>query len=126
MAIEDPCGYGIPELYEKVVKDFLFATFSGMTGSRPWDGREEVNGGYIVVLPDGQVLCYHASDREQFRDYLFRNTFVEYVSCKKYRWGFVERDDYGRYVLPLNAAIRFKPKPDVSMAPASAEFSSGR
>ena len=103
----NPLGYRMPWLYEKVVKDFLFASFSGMTGSRAWDGTEQVNGGYIVVLPTGEVLCYHASDREQFRDYLFRNTFVEYVSCKKFQWGYVEKDDQWHYVLPLNAAVRF-------------------
>ncbi len=107
MAHVNPLGWRRPRLYEKVVKDFLFASFSGMTGSRPWDGSEQVNGGYIVVLPDGEVLCYHASDREQFRDYLFHNTFIEYVSCKKYRWGYVEKNNQGRYVLPLNGAIRF-------------------
>ena len=107
MARVNPLGWRQPRLYEKVVKDFLFASFSGMTGSRPWDGSEQVNGGYVVVLPDGEVLCYHASDREQFRDYLFHNTFIEYVSCKKFQWGYVEKDDQGHYVLPLNAAVRF-------------------
>lgn len=111
MERENPLGYRISGLYEKVVKDFLFASFSGMTGSRPWDGTEQVNGGYVVVLPNGEVLCYHASDREQFRDYLLHNTFIEYVSCKKYRWGYVEKDALGRYVLPLNAAIRFTKVP---------------
>lgn len=111
MEERNPLGYRIPGLYEKVVKDFLFASFSGMTGSRPWDGSEQVNGGYVVVLPSGEVLCYHANDREQFRDYLLHNTFIEYVSCKKYRWGYVEKDEQNRYVLPLNAAIRFTKVP---------------
>ena len=104
----DPLGWQLPRLCEKVVKDFLFASFSGMTASRPWDGSEQANGGYIVVRPNGKVLCYHASDRERFRDYLLHNTFIEYVSCKKYHWGYVEKDSCGRYVLPLNAAVRFR------------------
>ena len=107
MAESNPLGFRIPGLYEKAVKDFLFATFSGMTASRPWDGTEQVNGGYIVVLPSGDVLCYHANDREDFRDYLYRNTYLEYVSCTKYRWGYVEKTAKG-YVLPLNASVRFK------------------
>lgn len=64
------------------MKDFLYAAFSGMSATKPWDGVEQVNGGYIVVKPDGDVLCYHANDREEFREYLFRNTAFEYVSAK--------------------------------------------
>lgn len=59
------------------------------------------------MLTNGEVLCYHANDREIFRDYLFRNTFVEYVSCKKFNWGYVGKVGID-YVLPVNASIRFK------------------
>lgn len=107
IAEQNPLDFNNTKLYEKAIKDFLFASFAGMTAGRSWDGEEQVNGGYIVVLPDGEVLCYHANDRERFRDYLLENTFVEYVSCKKYHWGFVSRDEEGRHVLPVNASIRF-------------------
>lgn len=94
-------------IYEKAMKDFLYAAFSGMSATKPWDGMEQVNGGYIVVKPDGDVLCYHANDREEFREYLFRNTAFEYVSAKKYGWSFIEKSD-GEYLLPVNFSIRFK------------------
>ena len=58
--------------YEKAIKDFLMAGFTGMTAGKPWDGKEQVNGGYISVMDDGDVLCYHSNDREAFRDYLYR------------------------------------------------------
>ena len=70
-----------------------------MSATKPWDGVEQVNGGYIVVKSDGDVLCYHANDREEFREYLFRNTVFEYVSAKKYGWSFIEKSD-GEYLLP--------------------------
>lgn len=107
IAKKDPLGYGSEAMYEKVVKDFLFASFSGLTASRKWDGKEQVNGGYIVVKEDGEVLCYHANDREEFRDYLYRETFIEYVSCKKYEWGYAEKDRHGDWILPLNGSVRF-------------------
>lgn len=103
----NPLSYPDTNLYEKVLKDFLFASFAGMTGGTRWDGTEQINGGYIVVKPSGEVLCYHSSDREQFRDYLLRQTYIEYVSCKKFRWGYVKRDEQGRYILPLNGSVRF-------------------
>lgn len=104
---ENPLGYKHIDLYEKVFKDFLFAAFSGMTAGLPWNGAEQVNGGYIVVKDDGEVLCYHANDREAFRDYLFNSTHLEYVSCGKYGWGYVEKDKDGRWVLPAMASVRF-------------------
>lgn len=92
--------------YEKAMKDFLMAGFTGMTAAKVWDGREQVNGGYIVVMDDGDVLCYHSNDRESFRDYLYRNTHFEYVSAKKYDWSYIRRVE-GEYYLPLNVSVRF-------------------
>lgn len=109
LSLENPLGYPSGAIYEKALKDFLFASFSGMTGGVAWDGTEQVNGGYIVVKPDGDVLCYHANDREQFRDYLFTQTHIEYVSRKKYRWGSVYKTPDGKYMLPLNGSVRFYP-----------------
>ena len=99
-----------PEIYyEKAIKDFLMAGFTGMTAGRKWDGREQVNGGYIVVMDDGDVICYHSNDREAFRDYLYRNTRFEYVSSDKYNWSRIEKTD-DSYYLPLNVSIRFNTK----------------
>ena len=96
-----------PEIYyEKAIKDFLMAGFTGMTAGKHWDGKEQVSGGYIVVMEDGDVLCYHSSDRESFRDYLYRNTHFEYVSVKKYLWSYIYNEG-GSYYLPLNLSIRF-------------------
>ena len=107
MTSENPLGYRMPSLYEKVIKDFLFASLSGMTGSRPWDGVERANGSHAVVLPDGGVRCHHAGERERLREYLLQNTSVMRVDCEKFKWGFVHKDGTGRYVLPLNAAVGF-------------------
>lgn len=92
--------------YEKAVKDFLMAGFTGMTAGYKWDGKEQVNGGYIVVMDDGDVICYHSNDRETFRDYLYRNTYFEYVSAEKYKWSRIIKIN-GEYYLPLNISVRF-------------------
>ena len=109
LADENPLGYPSKIVYEKAIKDFLFASFAGMTGARAWDGTEQVNGGYIVVLPNGEVLCYHANDREAFREYLFTQTHIDYVDQKpkKYNWGTVRKEGDGRFVIPLNGSARF-------------------
>ena len=107
MSAANPLGVGNPAVYyEKAIKDFLMAGFTGMTAGNKWDGKEQVNGGYIVVMDDGDVICYHSSDREAFRDYLYRNTYFEYVSADKYNWSRIIKID-GEYYLPLNASVRF-------------------
>lgn len=96
-----------PDLfYKKWIKDFLMAGFTGMTAGTVWDGEEQVNGGYIVVMDKGEILCYHSSDRESFRNYLLNNLFIEQVSTKKYKWSYIFKED-GKYYLPLNASLRF-------------------
>lgn len=107
MIAANPLGVpGTRVYYEKAIKDFLMAGFTGMTAGKEWDGKEQVNGGYIVVMDDGDVICYHSSDRESFRDYLYRNTHFEYVSADKYVWSRIIKID-GEYYLPLNLSVRF-------------------
>lgn len=107
MVIANPLNVPNPDVYyEKAIKDFLMAGFTGMTAGQQWDGREQVSGGYIVVMEDGDVLCYHSADRESFRDYLYRNTHFEYVSSKKYIWSNIFEEN-NEFYLPLNVSIRF-------------------
>ena len=107
MIAANPLGVpGARVYYEKAIKDFLMAGFTGMTAGKEWDGKEQVNGGYIVVMDDGDVICYHSSDRESFRDYLYKNTHFEYVSADKYLWSRIIKID-GEYYLPLNLSVRF-------------------
>ncbi len=107
MIAANPLGVpGANVYYEKAIKDFLMAGFTGMTAGKVWDGKEQVNGGYIVVPDDGDVICYHSNDRESFRDYLYRNTHFEYVSADKYAWSRIIKID-GVYYLPLNISVRF-------------------
>ena len=107
MIVANPLGVSNSAVYyEKAIKDFLMAGFTGMTAACKWDGKEQVNGGYIVVMDDGDVICYHSNDRETFRDYLYRNTYFEYVSAEKYNWSRIIKID-GEYYLPLNISVRF-------------------
>ncbi len=107
MTVANPLNVPNPNIYyEKAMKDFLMAGFTGMTAGKEWDGREQVNGGYIVVMDDGDIICYHSNDRESFRDYLYRNTYFEYVSADKYVWSKICKID-NEYYLPLNVSVRF-------------------
>lgn len=106
----NPVGVYKPDIiYEKSIKDFLVASFTGMTASSDWNGVEQVSGGYIVVMDNGDVLCYHSVDREGFRNYLYNNTHFEYVGTNKFKWSYIEKV-HGEYYLPLNFSIRFNKK----------------
>lgn len=92
--------------YEYKVKNFLDAVALGMVPSKPWDGFSKAHGGYIVVKQNGEVVCYHLYNRDEFRSYLYENTKFDAASTTRYDYGkLYERD--GRLFFNLNLQIRF-------------------
>ena len=63
--------------YSVKFKDFLFASFAGMTASTEWNGRRRLAGGYIDVSRDGELLYYRAMSDDVFGEYLFQHTFFD-------------------------------------------------
>lgn len=105
----DPLGVPRPDVYyEKAIKDFLSAAFSGMDAENIWDGKEIIRGGYIIS-DNEDTFYYHTNYRENFRDFLYRNTHFEYVSTEKHKCNYIEKDG-NEYVLPLNVSVRFNTK----------------
>lgn len=96
-----------PLAYEYKMKQFLLAFALGMTGSTSWDGKFNANGGYIVVKEDGDVVCYHFFDRNDFEDYLYFNTEFDTPSTSRHKFGNIY-NEAGEYFLKLNLQIRFK------------------
>lgn len=106
---ENPLNKRNPEIYYvKAIKDFLYASFAGMTASEQWNGMSVVNGGYIVAKEDGEVLAYHTRDGESFRTFLFNNTKFDRPSSSenKYDYAFVYKVN-DHYYFDLNFQIRF-------------------
>ena len=91
--------------YEKKIKDMLVAMTLSMTAIETWGGEEGTNGGMIIVKENGDVVCYHIFDRNDFRDFLFKNTKFERPDNSRYfSMGIV---DYGgKHLIPLNVQIR--------------------
>jgi type II restriction enzyme len=85
--------------YEYKVKRFLTDVALGMMPAKVWDGHYDATGGYLIVKEDGEVLCYHIYNRNQFEDYLFQNTKLETASST--------RHDFGR-LYSLNDILNFK------------------
>lgn len=74
----NPVGVRNPQMfYPAKFKDFLFASFAGLTASSIWNGRKRITGGYIDVSGTGEMLYYRAISDDIFGNYLFENTYFD-------------------------------------------------
>ncbi|HOY12577.1 MAG TPA: HpaII family restriction endonuclease [Saprospiraceae bacterium] len=106
---KNPLGYDTQfshSFYEYKIKRFLTDVALGMMPSKVWNGLYDATGGYLIVKEDGEVLCYHIYNRNQFEDYLFHNTKLETASSTRHEFGklYVEENNI---FLKLNLQIRF-------------------
>ena len=92
--------------YEVKIKRLLVDIALGMTPQELWNEVYEANGGYIVVKRDGEIVCYHLYNRNDFEDYLFCNTKMETPSRSRYKFGFIYNEN-GHQFIKLNLQIRF-------------------
>ena len=79
----------------------------GMTPEKDWEGQEDASGGYIVVKKDGDVVCYHIYNREDFEQYLFDYTFFDRASTSRHGFMSVYKEN-SEYKINLNLQIRFR------------------
>ena len=79
-----------------------------MKPATPWDGLDNATGGYIIVKEDGEVLCYHVYNRNDFEDYLFKNTKLDTPSTTRNGFSEIYKGVDGKYYVKLNLQIRFK------------------
>jgi type II restriction enzyme len=92
--------------YEYKIKNFLDAVALGMVPSKPWDGYSKAHGGYIVVKENGEVVCYHLYNRDEFRSYLYENTRFDAPSSSRHEYGSLYEEN-GELFFKLNLQIRF-------------------
>jgi len=103
----NPLGYPRKGIYEYKMKKFLCSIALGMMPSKVWNGKDEANGGYIIVRDDGEVVAYHLYNRDSFETYLLNNTKFERGSTKKHGFASIYKNDDGVLCINLNLQIRF-------------------
>lgn len=107
--LENPLGYDLcfeHPFYEYKIKAFLTDIALGMTPSNLWKGIYDANGGIIIVKSNGDILCYHIYNRNDFQEYLINNTKLEQASTSRHEFGNLYILDNKIY-LNLNLQIRF-------------------
>lgn len=92
--------------YEYKVKKFLVDVSLGMMPSKVWIGKYDTTGGHLIVKRNGDVLCYHIYNRNQFEDYLFENTRLDTASSSRHGFGTIYKKN-DRYYFKLNLQVRF-------------------
>lgn len=92
--------------YEYKIKRLLSDIALGMMPGTVWKGQLDATGGYIIVKEDGDVLCYHIYNRNEFEDYLFKNTKLDTASSSRHKFGTIYKDN-GKLYFNLNLQIRF-------------------
>ena len=106
---DNPLNYnfaGGHPFYSYKIKKLLTECALGMLPSKVWNGTADATGGYIIVREDGEVLCYHLFNRNEFEEYLLKNTKFETASTSRHDFGTIYKKD-GKYYLKLNLQVRF-------------------
>lgn len=105
----NPCDLNtnMPHLYyEHKMKNFLTDIALGMTPATAWTGEYQATGGYIIVREDGEILCYHVYNHNEFQKYLFKNTRFDTPSASRYDFGYIYQES-GKNYIKLNLQVRF-------------------
>ncbi|MFZ3102063.1 MAG: HpaII family restriction endonuclease [Desulfitobacteriaceae bacterium] len=93
--------------YQYKIKNLYTDIALGMTPTTVWKGRYDATGGYIIVKESGEVVCYHIYNRNEFQEYLVKNTRFDTPSVTKHRFANVFEHN-GKAFIKLNFQIRFK------------------
>jgi len=93
--------------YSYKVKRLLTDVALGMMPSKPWTGKLDATGGYLIIKNDGDILCYHIYNRNEFEEYLLKNTKLETASSTRHDFGYVYQEHDGKAFFKLNLQIRF-------------------
>jgi len=110
LSVENPLDFVLEHshrFYEYKVKSLLTDIALGMTPSKVWGGSYDATGGYIIVKKDGEVVCYHVYNKNEFQEYLVGSTRLDTASTLRYGYGAAYMKGL-RAFIKLNLQIRFK------------------
>ncbi len=92
--------------YSYKIKRLLTDIALGLMPASVWNGHYDVTGGFLIVKEDGEILCYHLYDRNEFENYLLANTKLDTASSSRHDFGSLYIEN-GELFFKLNLQIRF-------------------
>ena len=106
----NPCSLTRPkEKYQYMMKSFLYASYCGLTAGTLWDGKSQVNGGFIAVDEKGNVTANLALESEGFKSYLFKHCYFEWPATSENHGNYARVYKEGEdYYFRLNFQIRYR------------------
>ena len=106
----NPCGITrAEEKYPYMMKSFLYASYCGLTAGTLWDGKSQVNGGFIAVDENGKVTANLAIESEGFKSYLFKHCYFEWPATSEGHGNYAKvYKENGEYFFRLNFQIRYR------------------
>ena len=76
-----------------------------------WNGKSNVNGGFIRVAADGEVLAFYALESDSFKQYLFDNSLIDLPATDESHGNYAKvYEENGHYYFRLNFQIRYSVK----------------
>lgn len=116
LTVSNPCSFNLdlnPDFYSYKIKRLLIDAALGMKAGKVWSGTFNANGGYIIVKKDGDLVCYHIYNWNDFQEYLLNHTKIDFPDSSPHRCDYgivlnpdVINEDSGSYI-KLNFQIRF-------------------
>ncbi len=109
ISMRNPLNYqliGEHPFYVYKMKRFLTDVALGMMPATVWKGQYDATGGYLIVKDNGEVLCYHIYNRNEFENYLLQNTKFDTPSSTRHGFGKLFEEN-GELKFKLNLQIRF-------------------
>ena len=112
----NPCDFNIklnPNFYTYKIKRLLVDAALGLKAGSLWTGTFSATGGYIAVKRNGELLCYHIYNWNDFQDYLLNHTKIDYPDSSPHRCDFgrvLRAEEVGENkgsFIKLNFQIRF-------------------
>lgn len=104
---KNPLGYKRSGFYEYKFKKLLSSFALDMMPSKIWNGKDESNGGYIIVKKDGDIVAYHIYNRDNFETYLLNSTKFDTASSTRHNFASIYNDSDNTMCIDLNLQIRF-------------------
>jgi type II restriction enzyme len=98
----------VERIVKHKIKELLRQSALGMNPGRQWEGQVEAHGGWIIVKENGDVVCFHLINDDDFRDYLLSRTKFDTPSMSRHEAGYVYRQgDSSEAKIKLSLQIRF-------------------